>query len=250
MAQQLINIGQAPNDKSGDLIRTAFNKVNENFTELYAATGADIQIPSQTGNNGKFLTTSGSVLSWADVANGTRIENGLTNVAIPVASGDAVITINDGDAQYKFTGIGGLQAPEFQLPNNGIIRQNYTFTRTTISNIPSTSLGVVWTSLVSYISSAKLIIQLEATEVGDTTGWHSQVCEAVIASRGYANGTNGYGDPVMTVYGVTYTSTQPLVTFSVRRNIENKIEVVGTTTAATTDSPALRIHSVEISTRD
>lgn len=35
MAQQLINIGLTPNDKSGDLIRTAFNKVNQNFTELF-----------------------------------------------------------------------------------------------------------------------------------------------------------------------------------------------------------------------
>lgn len=35
MAKQLINIGVVPNDKSGDTLRTAFNKVNENFTELY-----------------------------------------------------------------------------------------------------------------------------------------------------------------------------------------------------------------------
>ena len=39
MAQQIINIGHTANDKGGDPIRTAFNKVNENFTELYAAFG-------------------------------------------------------------------------------------------------------------------------------------------------------------------------------------------------------------------
>jgi hypothetical protein len=36
MAQQNIRIGSAPNDKTGDPLRTAFTKVNANFTELYA----------------------------------------------------------------------------------------------------------------------------------------------------------------------------------------------------------------------
>ena len=36
MAKRNINIGATANDRSGDLIRTAFQKVNDNFTELYA----------------------------------------------------------------------------------------------------------------------------------------------------------------------------------------------------------------------
>jgi hypothetical protein len=35
MAKQTINIGTTPNDKTGDQLRTAFTKVNSNFTELY-----------------------------------------------------------------------------------------------------------------------------------------------------------------------------------------------------------------------
>ena len=35
MAKQEINIGNAANDGSGDPIRTAFDKVNDNFTEVY-----------------------------------------------------------------------------------------------------------------------------------------------------------------------------------------------------------------------
>jgi hypothetical protein len=35
MAKQTINIGSAPNDKTGDQLRTAFGKVNDNFTEIY-----------------------------------------------------------------------------------------------------------------------------------------------------------------------------------------------------------------------
>ena len=40
MAKQDINIGSSANDGTGDPLRTAFDKVNDNFTELYAATGA------------------------------------------------------------------------------------------------------------------------------------------------------------------------------------------------------------------
>ena len=39
MAQQTINIGSAPNDGTGDPLRTAFDKANDNFNELYAGAG-------------------------------------------------------------------------------------------------------------------------------------------------------------------------------------------------------------------
>lgn len=35
MAQETINIGAAPDDNTGESIRSAFNKTNNNFTELY-----------------------------------------------------------------------------------------------------------------------------------------------------------------------------------------------------------------------
>lgn len=35
MAKQTIGIGSAPNDGTGDTIRDAFDKANDNFTELY-----------------------------------------------------------------------------------------------------------------------------------------------------------------------------------------------------------------------
>ena len=39
MAKQLIGIGQAPNDGNGDPLRIAFDKVNDNFNEVYFALG-------------------------------------------------------------------------------------------------------------------------------------------------------------------------------------------------------------------
>jgi hypothetical protein len=37
MAKQTINTGSTPNKGDGDPLRTAFDKINNNFDELYAA---------------------------------------------------------------------------------------------------------------------------------------------------------------------------------------------------------------------
>ena len=39
MAQKIINIGIQGNDGTGDSIRTSFQKVNDNFSEIYAFFG-------------------------------------------------------------------------------------------------------------------------------------------------------------------------------------------------------------------
>ena len=139
----------------------------------------------------------------------------------------------------------------WRFQRSGALEQNGSYTRSSYSSVQNSNpSGVVWTAAYDYISSVKLVIQLETNVVGDNTGWHSQVCEAIIASRGYANGT-GVGEPVMTVYGVTYTSTQPLATFTVQRNVTTKkIEIVAARTAATTDGLYFKIHSVEMGTSD
>jgi hypothetical protein len=37
MTQQLINIGDTANDRKGDSLRLAFQKINANFSELYSS---------------------------------------------------------------------------------------------------------------------------------------------------------------------------------------------------------------------
>ena len=43
MSQQVINIGTKTNDNTGDTMRSAMIKVNENFTELYAGGGDGLE---------------------------------------------------------------------------------------------------------------------------------------------------------------------------------------------------------------
>jgi hypothetical protein len=55
MAKQVINTGTAANAKNGDPLRTAFTKVNANFTELYAGAGNETQL-----TNGSYTVTLGA----------------------------------------------------------------------------------------------------------------------------------------------------------------------------------------------
>lgn len=46
MAKQNINIGTSANSRNGDPIRNAFDKVNQNFTEIYTLDSAKISLAS------------------------------------------------------------------------------------------------------------------------------------------------------------------------------------------------------------
>jgi hypothetical protein len=67
MSQQIINIGSVPNDGSGDSLRTAFSKINNNFTELYSYSSSNsftytvgtsaqtiLELPANTFTRGTF----------------------------------------------------------------------------------------------------------------------------------------------------------------------------------------------------
>jgi hypothetical protein len=68
MAKQTINVGSSVNTRTGDTLRAAFTKANNNFTELYNLANADIQIPSQSGKAGKVLKTTGSTLLFENIS--------------------------------------------------------------------------------------------------------------------------------------------------------------------------------------
>ena len=52
MAKQTIGIGTNPNDGSGDPLRTAGTKVNDNFSEIYSALGNGATLLSRDINFG------------------------------------------------------------------------------------------------------------------------------------------------------------------------------------------------------
>lgn len=61
MTKQVIGIGTTANDGTGDPLRTAFNKANQNFTELYNGFQ-----PTSTPANSSATGTTGTVVWDAD----------------------------------------------------------------------------------------------------------------------------------------------------------------------------------------
>lgn len=84
MAKQLVNIGTTANDGTGDPIRDAFDKVNDNFTELYQALGDDTDL-------GFTLDSDGNI----DITNNLNVSGGLTVTGNTTLNGET-ITIGDG----------------------------------------------------------------------------------------------------------------------------------------------------------
>ena len=132
MAKQTISIGTTANDGTGDPLRTAFTKANENFTEIYsitdssaaareaksAVTGLTVTssgnsayiIDQYSGNNPTVYVSGGETISFIlnnitghpfmirASANGTNYNTGLTHVS---TTGTVVTGAN---AQAQITG--------------------------------------------------------------------------------------------------------------------------------------------------
>lgn len=109
MAIQTINLGNVVNDGLGDDLRTAFQKVNANFTTLENA--LSVTVSTTTGTNGYslFKEQIGSNLLFKTISSGTKIRVD--------DAGDTII-INNTDP-YAFTRIdtnaGRIQADDANL---------------------------------------------------------------------------------------------------------------------------------------
>ena len=99
MAKQTINIGTVANDGTGDPIRTSFEKVNENFDEVYNFTGWQ-QITDTTYTVGSPLVilsgVTGKILTGTITKIDTQLPSGVANFWDNTT--DKLIGVNNGDA--------------------------------------------------------------------------------------------------------------------------------------------------------
>jgi hypothetical protein len=93
MAKQSINVGTAANDKKGDSLRAAFQKVNANFTELYTELGLVVDANLNLGA----FEFAGSTISTTD-SSAIVIDQSTTITSNLSVGGDIVPqTANGGD---------------------------------------------------------------------------------------------------------------------------------------------------------
>jgi hypothetical protein len=107
MARQTINIGTTANDGTGDPLRTAFDKINDNFTELYVDSDASTILEHDTAPKLAANLDVNNFQITTDKTNGNvNIQpNGTGNVSISaiqikgtsISSSDStIINVNDG----------------------------------------------------------------------------------------------------------------------------------------------------------
>lgn len=87
MSQQIINLGATPNDGTGDPLRTAFTKINSNFTEIYG----NVASSSYKFTNNTMSTTAGNI-EIDSFSGNTNVNDTLNVIGSARVTGD--LTVN------------------------------------------------------------------------------------------------------------------------------------------------------------
>ena len=252
MAKQTINVGNYQNDKAGDALRTAFIKVNDNFDELYArAVNTDAQtltlngsalsisggnsvtlpaggtqLPSQSEQEGKFLRTDGTALSWVSIiGDGAGLSVSDFGEGFGLTDADKIVT----NKLYSTNLTQPTQHYRLELDTNGVVR----LPDGSIIN-GSTIRGVAGTSELNYTG---ITIGPNSNDAEKTWIWVDHA-NAYISTNNAANtwtfGNNGsltFPDALSikdSVIGKTGTNTITEGEASQTTAIESQIEITTT----------------------
>ena len=157
MAKQTVNLGSSANDGTGDPLRTAFDKINDNFDELYlystASAGNNITI---TGNTIASDNTNGNITldpnGTGDIVIATGAELQLTDhtdnaVVYSDASGNLTMS-----AGFTFDGTNVATTGSIDVNSRLKLEDNRITTQTTNDDIDLDPAG---TGLVNLITTAQ-----------------------------------------------------------------------------------------------
>lgn len=92
MPQKVINVGPAANSRTGDSLRNAFIKINDNFNEVYVALGGDLspKLPLTGGTLTGYLTLNADPVELLQAATKQYVDSEISNITL----GDLVVDIN------------------------------------------------------------------------------------------------------------------------------------------------------------
>ena len=173
MAQQTINIGTVANDGTGDPLRTAFDKINDNFTELYSDEST-AEVNSITAGDGlEGNATVGSVtlnVVGGDgiTANADEIEVSVDDSTIELSASDGtgVVRIKDDGVTYakmgtEFTTSAVISASDVDFSSAAVFTKTIsTNTTLTFSNVQTgmvKDLVITGTGTLTLPASVKTI---------------------------------------------------------------------------------------------
>ena len=208
MTQQIINIGAVANDGTGEALRSAFNAVNENFTEVYAA-----------GPAGTNVVISGNTISVDGINNNLVLAgNGIGNIQANSSIMPSIDSVYDiGAPTYRintvyadyFVGNGALLTGISGGSGNGTAIANGTSNVAVIGTNGNVSIGINGTGNVALFTSTGANIK------GNLVSGNISTAGAIIASGNITGGNlvggNIYiGNTVLTRTLTVGTRTTPV----------------------------------------
>ena len=138
MAQQIVNLGTTPNDGAGDNLRTAFDKTNDNFTEIYTAgpVGTNVTI---SGNVVSTTNTNGNLVLSPDGTGSVVFQNS----TVPNANNTS--TIGSANLRFKgvYAGTTGIDSAGPIVASEPISVPNYANATVRNSEISSPTAGMI-----------------------------------------------------------------------------------------------------------
>ena len=198
MAKQTINIGTTANDGTGDQLRSAFDKINDNFTELYSDDAGDVGSITATAPIARDQATGAVTISLNDAGISTaklandavthdKLENRYTAKATSTDTGSQNL---DASAATTFLLTGNIATATLTIQNmklgqvidivlsgtltSAVITLATNFTSATINKVGSTDLDTSATNLIQVVcvddtDSAAIVNYSINTFVADTT---------------------------------------------------------------------------------
>ncbi len=177
MAQQTINIGAVANDGTGDQLRTAFDKVNDNFVEIYTELGgtslSNIKI---SGNTIATDNTNGNLTLDPNGTGTIVLANAVTASSTVVITG--ATTVNGGFAAAGTSGTFITFAAADATPTvagGNLFKTGGAVTVTTFDNgVTGQTINVISAHAVTYDFNANNLKCGSAdivTAAGDVTTW-------------------------------------------------------------------------------
>ena len=224
MARQTINIGTAANDGTGDPLRTAFDKINDNFVELYGsdddATNFVLEdtTPQLGGDldvNGKRITSARSNEDIILLPNGTGgvVASGIRMAGTTLSADDSSsININEGVVIDGTASVSGAATLSSTLSVTGAttisagLTANSLTTNTIASNGSNADLSIQPSGTGDVLISA---LRVNGTTLDSSDSTKVTIAEAVditgaTSIGGALTGTSG---SFSTTLGVTGAST-------------------------------------------
>tara|TARA_X000001382_G_scaffold92507_1_gene67081 strand:+ start:8332 stop:9627 length:1296 start_codon:yes stop_codon:yes gene_type:complete len=165
MSQQTINIGSAANDGTGDPLRTAFDKINDNFNEVYDKLGgSSLSNITLTGSTITNTITNGDLTIDANgtgkvVIEGDLVVNG-TNTQIETSQ----LTVEDNFLELNSNNSSGADIDAGFYVNRGSSDAAYFFWDEGTDKFRAGTAGTSDSSAVSLNATATIVANFE----GDT----------------------------------------------------------------------------------